>query len=209
MRRHGPCLSTQFLSRLREPPPCLHLPPAGDPVRCVMECHEMSCSGARPAGPSVCCLLCIGLPSCSRFVPFAPPPACLRRVPFSRVSHALACARSAPALFARLIARASKRKTHFSYPFLRGIFRAAAKTKQPPDAASFCLILPLISENQVLIQDLFLYCANLSGRIATRASSAMPSPSPAPAAPGKAQPPKAEDVSRHIAICHEMSLVSG
>ena len=104
------------------------------------------------------------------------------------------CARANQAQGARLL----------SVPL--GFFCAGARreTKQPPDAASFCLILPLISENQVLIQDLFLYCANLSGRIATRASSAMPSPSPAPAAPGKAQPPKAEDVSRHIAImkCH-------
>ena len=105
------------------------------------------------------------------------------------------CARANQAQGARLL----------SVPL--GFFCAGARreTKQPPDAASFCLILPLISENQVLTQDLFLYCANLSGRIATRASSAMPSPSPAPAAPGKAQPPKAEDVSRHIAICHEMS----
>ena len=113
----------------------------------------------------------------------------------------------APARSARLIARASQAQGAALLSVPLGFFCAGARreTKQPPDAASFCLILPLISENQALIQDLFLYCANLSGRIATRASSAMPSPSPAPAAPGKAQPPTAEDVWRHVTICHEMS----
>ena len=106
------------------------------------------------------------------------------------------CARANQAQGARLL----------SVPL--GFFCAGARreAKQPPDAASFCLILPLISENQVLIQDLFLYCANLSGRIATRASSAMPSPSPAPAAPGKAQPPKTcRDISRSVMKCHVLS----
>ena len=113
----------------------------------------------------------------------------------------------APARSARLIARArAKRRAQLFCPFLR-VFCAGARreTKQPPDAASFCLILPLISENQALIQDLFLDCANLSGRIAMRASSAMLSPSPASAAPGKARLPKAGEVSRHVTIRHEIS----
>ncbi len=157
-------------------------------------CHETSCSGARPTRPSVCCFLPIGLPSCSRFVPFAPPPACPRPALFRAY-----CTRSRArvprrrGLRARLRARASARRT--SPVHSNGEFSRQRETKRPPDVASFCLILAWIAENPVLIQDLFLYCAKLSSSIAIRASSAMLSPSPAPAAPGKARRPNAGEVS--------------
>ena len=109
------------------PPPARGRPPA--------MCHETSCSGARPPGlPSAASSASAFLPAPVSFRSRRRRPAGTR--PFSRVSHALACARSAPARFARLIARASKRKTHFSCPFQ---WRFFAPTRN--EAASGCRFL--------------------------------------------------------------------
>ena len=98
-------------------------------------CHEMSCDvmfrraapvSARLAEAPSVCILHVVPPL--RFVPFAPLPACLRRVPFSRVSHGRARA-FAPARFARLIARASKRRAQVSRPF-RWVFFAPARSRR-------------------------------------------------------------------------------
>ena len=146
----------------------------GDPMRCVMKCHEMSCfvmvpyaQGSCPvAGPGMSAavlhrapgqsprFVCrsvfgMGLSFCTRFVPFFPPPGSPeRRVPFSRVTHGARAPAFAPARCARLIAhaRASLAQGALLPSVPLGFFRAGARreTKWPADAASSCLILPRI-----------------------------------------------------------------
>ena len=123
-------------------------------------CHEMSCSvmpcsaaaapvsADLPEAPSVCIPHVIPP---SRFVPFVPPPACLRRVPFSRVSHGRARA-FAPARFARLIARASKRRAQVSRPF-RWVF--SRRREAGDGAARGCRFL--LSHPTTVLQGSSLY----------------------------------------------------
>ena len=94
----------------------------------VMRCHvpPRRARLRRPRRSAAVPILHVVPPSC--FVPFAPLPACLRRVPFSRVSHGRARA-FAPARFARLIARASKRRAQVSRPF-RWVFFAPARSRR-------------------------------------------------------------------------------
>ena len=95
--------------------------------------------------PSVCILHVVPP---SRFVPFALPPACLRRVPsFARI----ACARarvSAPARFARLIARARQR-THLSHPLPPGFYgpgcRSLRRKREMAAPETAFLYIPILS----------------------------------------------------------------
>ena len=117
----------------------------GDPVRCVMKCHEPPCRAPfRRLRRSAARLHS----ACRSSIAFRSTPfrsrrrrPCLRRVPFFA---RIACARVrafASARFARLIAHArARRRTHVCRPFLSSSFRTGAKqeTKQPADAASSC-----------------------------------------------------------------------
>ena len=102
--------------------------------RCVMKCHEMSCFVMRPAAPLSASLaeapLSLSCMSSLHRISFR---SRRRRFPGKRPCFArIACAPApafAPARFARLIARAGKRKAHVSRPF-RWVFFAPARGRR-------------------------------------------------------------------------------
>ena len=146
----------------------------GTPLRHVMECHDLHARGAYAAArPGMGCGDLPGSDSClssARLFPSAPvsfhPPRRRRTgIGATLLSRAFACGRgrvSAPARFARLIARArGGRRTHFACRLKRGRSAPGRRGREAaPDATSLGPIIAHFLKMQVKLEKYYINIMN-------------------------------------------------